>query len=338
MRNLTDNERRLIFVFFGAIFIMANLLLFYFVRNYWTGLQETRRGLEQQKELQSMMLNFRSQMEPLAEWLNENQPAYETTGDAQTQVVEMLQQSTQQFQLESTPPIVDEIESYPTHYVSSATVQVTGDIKPMLGWLVQIQKDNQFNAITDFTLRTETEPSDENKEPPVVADLRVERYFRLTQPGEAPLNNAASGETGGPASTSSLSPDPGAAESGSTSPSPGGSAAPARGVPPPVGSRPLPATPGAPAADNDGGRTSRETENEEAQPDLTPPARDGASGTLPSRAPASPSEEGAPAQPVAPKSDNDELQEIKPLTPTDDSTPAPTGPSNSRSRTVESMG
>lgn len=185
MRQTTNRERRLAILFTLAVFLLVNLMLLVFLKRQRAQLETTLATLQSQQTQADLLLNDRAFWDARSAWMEENKPRYTLSGEAQTDLIEMLQSTPREHGLDVTPPVPDEPRSMGTFEEVSATVKVTGNIRSVIAWLAQVQQPGKFYSISNFSLQSDKEP------PKVICEVRVAKWFFLgaptsAAPGEAP--------------------------------------------------------------------------------------------------------------------------------------------------------
>jgi hypothetical protein len=185
MRQLTSREKRLA-IFLGlAVFVVVNLIGLVVLKRQRVALENQLSDLESRAMVHEVLLGQKREWLKKEAWMSEHQPVYSSPGDAMTDLVEDLSAGSNRSGLDMTPPRLDEVESFPTHNEVSATVEVSGSLRSVVGWLAQLQQPEKFQAVTSFSLASDKEP------PNVKADLRVARWFRLDETAESLLIDEA---------------------------------------------------------------------------------------------------------------------------------------------------
>jgi hypothetical protein len=196
MREMTNRERRLTTLFGLAIFILINLMLLVFLRNQRTLLQQRQARVHSQEQQAEGLLADEKFWDSRAKWLEENKPIYALSGEATADLAEMLRSTASEHGLDAKPPILDEPKSLGTHEEATAIINVTGELRAVIGWLAQIQQPGKFISVVSMKL----EPTKDAGK--VVCDLRVAKWFFLGEPRKP----AAEGGEGAPATSSSVAP------------------------------------------------------------------------------------------------------------------------------------
>lgn len=189
MREMTSRERRLGTLFGLAIFILLNMMLLVFLKGQRAILQQRAAKLKNQQMEANSLLNDKEFWDARAQWLKENKPTYALTGDAQTELLEMLQKTPGEHGITATPPVLDDPKDLGGYQEVSAQTKITGSLKPVISWLAQVQQPGKFQSIVNFQLKADKEPGN------VICELRVAKWF-FVGPPPAPAEGSSAASSG----------------------------------------------------------------------------------------------------------------------------------------------
>lgn len=171
-RKLTKRERNLLTAFLLAIFAILNLfgatLLF-----------------RKKEELQSRVVALRNEWgeargwlaeketwRQREEWLDKKQPKLKSTGEANAALLSDLQTSARKHKITMvTPPQFVEPSAQPFYQEIAVKFSISGTMKDIAPWLVELQQPANFQAIPSITMKCDNDPTK------VICDLTVTRWY-----------------------------------------------------------------------------------------------------------------------------------------------------------------
>jgi hypothetical protein len=105
-------------------------------------------------------------------WINDHEPALGNEGDAKAQVLEYVLKGARDNKLEIMDQSLKDSQQGASGTRINVAVKVKGPMQGICKWLTDLQKPEQFYAVTSFSLR-----ADEDQKSMVCA-LQISRYFK----------------------------------------------------------------------------------------------------------------------------------------------------------------
>jgi len=105
------------------------------------------------------------------QWIEKTQPQIQSDQVPQSELLQSVTASAKANQLEIQEQSFGEIRSTPNYQSVSVRFKLSGALQNVIKWLVQIQQPELFQAITSFSLKSESEP------PTVSLELEIARLY-----------------------------------------------------------------------------------------------------------------------------------------------------------------
>lgn len=155
MRQLNPNEQKLIAIVSLALLVIANGMLLSFLLKKQKTARSTVDQAKMEKKDTQLWLNEQNLWQTRQQWLTANQP--QSTGQENTKLLTEIVGSARKNNLEIQEQQL--VGFLPTAYYKEATVKlkVTGTLQNLVTWLVQLQQPTNFQAISSFNLRSDTD-------------------------------------------------------------------------------------------------------------------------------------------------------------------------------------
>ncbi|MEZ5404804.1 MAG: hypothetical protein R3F23_01145 [Verrucomicrobiia bacterium] len=155
MRQLNPNEQKLVAVASLALVIVANGLLLSFLFKKQKGSHITLAQAQAEQKDTQLWLKEKELWQTRQQWLEKNQPVAAPQEDTKllTQIVSGAREKNLEIQEQQLVGIT------PTAYYKEATVRlkVVGTLQNLIDWLVKLQQPTNFQAISSFNLRSDSD-------------------------------------------------------------------------------------------------------------------------------------------------------------------------------------
>ncbi|MBX7158308.1 MAG: hypothetical protein K1X66_07985 [Verrucomicrobiae bacterium] len=155
MRPLNPNEQKLIAVASLALVIVANGLLLSFLFKKQKGSHIALAQAQAEQKDAQLWLKEKELWQTRQQWLDKNQPIAAAQEDTKllTQIVSSAREKNLEIQEQQLIGIT------PTAYYKEATVRlkVVGTLQNLVDWLVKLQQPTNFQAISSFNLRSDSD-------------------------------------------------------------------------------------------------------------------------------------------------------------------------------------
>lgn len=106
-----------------------------------------------------------------AQWLKDSQPKAAGADDATPALLETIQASAKEKELQVLSQDLLPSKKNPTHLEVSVKVKVRSNVQPLMEWLYTLQSPEQFQVIPSFSLKTD------NQATTITCDLVISRWY-----------------------------------------------------------------------------------------------------------------------------------------------------------------
>ena len=171
MRALTKGEKRLSLILIIALFVMAN---FYGLSTLYDMMSDSSRDLSDLRgrvNTNGIWLREKDLWLQRKQWIEKTQPRIQSDQVPQSELLQSVTASAKSNQLEIQEQSFGEIRSTPNYQSVSVRFKLSGPLQNVIKWLVQVQQPELFQAITSFSLKSESEP------PTVSLELEIARLY-----------------------------------------------------------------------------------------------------------------------------------------------------------------
>ena len=175
MRKITKNERLLLALLLGALFVFLNVFAFQAVKRLNTQLKAQHEELRNQQVVAETWLEERTAWAEKKAWLDENQPKLGDEGAASSALLQHLTTSARRHSITVLEQKLLDAESTSKYREVSVRLKVSGSLKGLSQWLCEVQEPKLFQAVKTFSVKSAKKPPD------VICVLEVARWY-------APLN------------------------------------------------------------------------------------------------------------------------------------------------------
>jgi hypothetical protein len=171
LRALTKGEKRLSVILIIAVFVMAN---FYGLSTLYDLTSASSRDLSDlrgQMNANDLWLREKDLWLQRKQWIEKTQPRIQSDQVPQSELLQSVTASAKANQLAIQEQSFGEIRSTSNYQSVSVRFKLSGALQNVIKWLVQIQQPELFQAITSFSLKSESEP------PTVSLELEIARLY-----------------------------------------------------------------------------------------------------------------------------------------------------------------
>ncbi len=105
-------------------------------------------------------------------WVNEHEPPLGDEGDAKAQVLNYVVKGAHDNKLEVTEQSLGDVQHGAAGTRINVSVKVKGSMQDLCKWLTDLQKPDQFYAISSFSLKADQDQKS------MVGTLQIARYFK----------------------------------------------------------------------------------------------------------------------------------------------------------------
>jgi hypothetical protein len=159
-------------VIFGlAVFVMANFYGLSFLLD--TESEVTRQLSEVQANAKTNQIWLREKQFWLTrkQWIERQQPRVAAGQVPQSELLQAMTASAQANQLVIQEQSFAELKNTPSYQSVAVKLKLSGNLENVVKWLAEIQQPEKFQAVTNFSLKSEEPP------PKVSLELEVARWY-----------------------------------------------------------------------------------------------------------------------------------------------------------------
>ncbi|MBK1832225.1 hypothetical protein JIN77_15915 [Verrucomicrobiaceae bacterium R5-34] len=172
---MNDREKKLIFILFGAAFLIVNVFLF---TSFTTARQKKQMELmkgEKELALKNKQLDEAGERQNEIDWLLDHAPQPGTHASVRADLVTYVQQTAQRnnLTLKKPPvPVREELEPTGAYRIAQVRVLVNARDAELLRWLTELQNPDKSRSVT--MLRISPQRDDATR---VDCELEVTQWF-----------------------------------------------------------------------------------------------------------------------------------------------------------------
>jgi hypothetical protein len=171
LRNLTKSERRLSVILGLAVFVMLNFYGISYLLDEHAGLAQKISELQGQQRSNELWLRERGLWLARKEWLDSRQPHVPPGAVAQSELLESLTRTAKDHALTIEEQSFGETKNTADYRSVAVKLKLSGKLENVVKWLVAVQQPEQFQAVTNFALKSTDAP------PNVSLELEVARWY-----------------------------------------------------------------------------------------------------------------------------------------------------------------
>jgi len=178
MRSLTPTESRLLILFAGALFIMANLFGLKYGMRARAKLTRDTAALESRiSEDRSWMILAEDFVEP-RQWLAANPPPVFAADAASTELIRVVRGGTEAQGLTMTEESLLPAEGAAGYPNVNLQCKLSGAFPGFVHLLFELQKPGAWRSVEKLNVKSDATP------PNVLVEMQIRQYFSDAQPSE----------------------------------------------------------------------------------------------------------------------------------------------------------
>ena len=171
MRKWTKGERRLTTILGVALFLMGTFYLISYLLDIEGGLALKIRGLEANANTDQVWLREKQLWLDRKQWIDQKQPKVAPGGVPQSELLQSLTTSAQNHKLTIQEQGFADAKSTANYQAVAVRLKLSGALEDVVRWLVEVQQPEKFQAVTNFSLKSQEKP------PAVDLELEVARWY-----------------------------------------------------------------------------------------------------------------------------------------------------------------
>ena len=172
MRLQTNNEKTLLVVLVVVVFLIGSYLGYGWLVKEQTTLDRTYASLRADEAVAKVDLLQTDTWTKIKAWTHDHQPPMGDEGDAKSQVLEDALKGARSNKLEIVNQSLNDVEHGGAGTRVYVTVKVKGSMQDLCKWLTDLEKPEQFYAISSFTLNADQDQKSMD------CEVQIARYFK----------------------------------------------------------------------------------------------------------------------------------------------------------------
>jgi hypothetical protein len=171
LRKWTKGEKRLSLVLGVAILVMGTFYLVSYLLDIESDLGLKIRGLEANANTDQVWLREKQFWLDRKQWIDQKQPRAAAGAVPQSELLQSLTTSAQNHKLTIQEQSFADAKSTANYQAVAVRLKLTGALEDVVRWLVEVQQPEKFQAVTNFSLKSQEKP------PAVDLELEVARWY-----------------------------------------------------------------------------------------------------------------------------------------------------------------
>jgi hypothetical protein len=172
MRPRTKNEKILLAILAAIVFGSGNYFGYQWLAKKQSGLQLADAQLKADQAEAKVDLLEADKWAARKAWVSQHEPALGNEDDAKAKVLDFVLKGAHDNKLEVTDPRLQEAEQGAAGTCINVSLKVKGSMKDLCQWMTDLEKPEQFYAISSFSLKADQDQKS------MVCTLQIARYFK----------------------------------------------------------------------------------------------------------------------------------------------------------------
>ena len=169
---VTKNERTLLLALAAIVFAGGNYYGYLWLSQRQSNLQRTYAELRADQAEAKVDLQESDLWAQRKAWVNDHEPPLGDEGDAKAAVLEYALKGARENKLEILEQSLKDVQHGAGGACVNVSVKVKGPMQNLCKWLTDLQKPDQFYAISKFSLMADQDQKS------MVCTLQIARYFK----------------------------------------------------------------------------------------------------------------------------------------------------------------
>ena len=169
---ISKSEMMWLCVLGAIVFIGANYFAYDFLSKKQNALDVSYHSMRADQAEAKVALVETDLWKQRMAWITANEPALGNEGDAKAQVLEQVLKGARDNKLEIVEQNINDVQHGSAGTQVNVTVKVKGSMEGLVKWMTDLQKPEQFFAISTFSLRADQDQKS------MVCNLQIARYFK----------------------------------------------------------------------------------------------------------------------------------------------------------------
>jgi len=169
---VTKNEKLLLWALIAVVFGIGNYIGYGWFAKKQSSLHLSYLQLQADQAEAKVDLQETDLWKQRKDWVHDHEPALGDEGDAKAQVLENVLKGARDNKLEIMNQSLNDVQRGAAGARVNVTVKVKGSMEGLCKWLTDLEKPDQFYAISSFSLQADQDQKS------MVCALQVARYFK----------------------------------------------------------------------------------------------------------------------------------------------------------------
>ena len=171
MPKWTKGEKRLSIILGSALFLMGTFYLVSYLLDIENGLALKIQGLQANANTDQVWLREKQFWLDRKKWIDQKQPRVAAGAVPQSELLQSLTTSAKDHKLAIQEQSFADAKSTANYQAVAVRLKLTGNLEDVVRWLVDVQQPEKFQAVTNFSLKSQEKP------PAVDLELEVARWY-----------------------------------------------------------------------------------------------------------------------------------------------------------------
>jgi Type II secretion system (T2SS), protein M subtype b len=171
LRKWSKGEKRLSIVLGLAILVMGSFYVVSYLLDIESDLTLKIRGLEANANTDQVWLREKQFWLDRKKWIDQKQPRVAAGAVPQSELLQSLTTSAQNHKLTIQEQSFADAKSTANYQAVAVRLKLTGTLEDVVRWLAEVQQPEKFQAVTNFSLKSQAKP------PAVDLELEVARWY-----------------------------------------------------------------------------------------------------------------------------------------------------------------
>ena len=171
---MTSSEQRLA-IGLGVVLIAGGAFIGLTKLKTWKQRVDTRAmEMETRRSEADELLAKQDFWNERSSWLSEKQPVFTKAGEATTSILSLVEELATKHNVKITRNQPTEPSERPGMTSANLTLELRGEMKPVLEWFYELQKPEAFITIPALTIVPNEEETSE-----IIVNMNLQKWFRL---------------------------------------------------------------------------------------------------------------------------------------------------------------
>ncbi len=172
MRIQTRNEKALLAILIGIIFVGGNFYAYEWLAQKQAGLELTYAQLRADQAEAEVDLQKSDLWAQRKAWIQAHEPALGDEGDTKAQLLAYVLKGSRDHHLEVLEQSLNDVQPGSAGTKVNVSIKLKGGMQDLCTWLSELQKPESFYAISLFSLKADPDQKS------MICTLQIARYYK----------------------------------------------------------------------------------------------------------------------------------------------------------------